>query len=66
MSLEMKYFVLKPRSKSPDDPYAIASREAMRTYALTIHETDPELCQELLKWIDRESDRVIALTAESP
>ena len=62
MPLEMKYFVLKPRSKSPGDRYALAAREGMRAYALTIHETDPELCHELLKWIDREEDRVIAMT----
>ena len=57
MALEMKYFVLKPKGKTKDDPYAIASREAMRTYALTIQETNPELCHDLLRWIDIEEGK---------
>ena len=61
MTLEMKYFVLKPRSKSHGDRYALASREAISAYAHSIHDVDPELAHELLKWIDRESDRVIAM-----
>ena len=50
--LAMKYFVLKPRG---DDAYAEASRQAMLTYALHIHETDPELCQELRDWVEKEA-----------
>ena len=52
----MKYFVLKPRSKNYDDPYALASREAMRTYAFCIESENPELAEELHKWRIKESD----------
>ncbi len=50
--LEMKYFVLKPKG---DDAYAIASREAMRTYAKAIDDENPVLAQELKMWVTREA-----------
>jgi hypothetical protein len=50
--LMMKYFVLKP---SGNDGYAKASRAAMRAYANNIREENPELCNELREWADRET-----------
>jgi hypothetical protein len=56
ISLEMKYFVLKPRSKFYGDPYAAASREAMRAYATMIQYEDIELSASLKEWADMESE----------
>lgn len=58
MGLEMKYFVLKPKGKGK---YAEASRQAMVTYALAIKEENPEMCDEMLNWVDRENgiDKII-------
>lgn len=50
--LMMKYFVLKPHG---DDAYAKASRAAMRSYANSIREENPELCKELREWADNET-----------
>jgi hypothetical protein len=50
--LIMKYFVLKPRGS---DPYAKASRGAMRSYAAAIHATDPEMADALYAWADSEA-----------
>ena len=50
MGLEMKYFILKPRSKNHDDHYAHASREAMKAYAKAIESIDPGLAQDLTNW----------------
>lgn len=47
MSLQMKYFVLKPAGATP---HAEASRQAMRTYAACIRAFDPELAIELRMW----------------
>ena len=52
--LEMKYFVLKPKSKEPYDSYAHASREAMKTYAKCLKTINPQLSAELRGWIDTE------------
>ena len=49
--LLMKYFVLKPKGKSP---YAIASQEAMLEYAFKIDIENPELADELRSWVSRE------------
>jgi len=49
--LQMKYFVLKPAG---DSDYAIASRAAMRAYALTIEEVNNELADQLEAWADEE------------
>lgn len=54
MALEMKYFVLNPRSKVKDDSYAEASREAMIWYAGVIGKTDPQLEQDLRDWVRSE------------
>lgn len=51
MSLEMKYFVLKPRGASI---FATASRRAMRAYAAVVQETDRDLADSLRDWADRE------------
>ncbi len=48
--LQMKYFVLKPRPKSADDPYANASHAAMFAYADMIEEHNPDLASELRQW----------------
>ena len=50
MSLKMKYFILKPKSKTPDDPYAHASRQAMKAYADAIEAENPNLAQDLRLW----------------
>lgn len=50
--LQMKYFVLKPNG---DDAYAKSSRAAMRAYADHIAEENPELCEELRAWADKET-----------
>jgi hypothetical protein len=56
MSLDMRYFVLKPRSGESSDSraHAYASRKAMRTYAEYIENWDAELAKELRDWVDRE------------
>lgn len=61
MSLEMKYFILKPKSKSPGDPYAAASRKAMRVYANMIAKEDIELSVDLKEWANKESENEICL-----
>ena len=59
MALKMKYFVLKPRSKGSGDPYAHASRWAMKAYAYSIKKHDPELARELIEWCKDETKRAI-------
>lgn len=59
MSLEMKYFVLKPKSKYKNDPWAMASRAAMRTFADMIAQTDPDIAWELKAWVDKEDKRSV-------
>ncbi len=54
MSLKMKYFVLKPRSKFVDDPYAAASRLALEAYATRIASTDSNLADSLREWATSE------------
>ena len=61
MSLEMKYFILKPRSKSPGDPYAAASRKAIRVYAEMIKKQDSELAIDLKEWANKETEKEICL-----
>ena len=53
-ALELKYFVLKPRSKEAHDPYAKASRFAILTYAEHIKNVDALLAKELVEWVGRE------------
>lgn len=64
MSLEMKYFVLKPRSKKVGDKYALAARIAMRAYSEVIREADPKLAEELWVWANKETDREEASRCE--
>ena len=45
--LQMKYFVLKPAG---DDPYAQASRNAMREYAKYVRHENPSLALDIEKW----------------
>ena len=52
--LKMKYFVLKPHSKTKDDPYANASRQAMLTYADEIREENHDLFLDLIQWVQKE------------
>ena len=59
--LEMKYFVLKPKAKAIDDPYATASQQAMLAYADALGMADPELSQELRAWATREISAQLAL-----
>lgn len=55
--LEMKYFVLKPRSKTVGDPYAKASRAAMHAYAKAIREENQRLAENLEDWAYKEGER---------
>ena len=55
--LELKYFVLKPRSKQKDDAHARASRLAMCAYGNAIRHHDPELAQQIIDWAGREERR---------
>ena len=52
--LKMKYFLLKPRSKTLDDAYAKASREAMKTYARIIKYDNEQLSEDLINWVQDE------------
>lgn len=56
MAIKLKYFVLKPASKFKGDPFAAASRKAMRAYANHIHKVDQGLADSLIKWASVESD----------
>lgn len=52
--LEMKYFVLKPKG---DNPYAKASRAALKAYADSIQEENAQLCHDLHLWeIDEQGE----------
>lgn len=55
MSLEMKYFVLKPKAKTREDHYAKASQLAMQAYAQAIKKENPSLAEELEIWVTTES-----------
>ena len=57
MALEMKYFILKPKSKRASDPWAAASRRAMRAFAASIRKTDPDLADRLNAWTDLEREK---------
>lgn len=47
--LIMKHFTLSPTKY---DAYGMASREALRAYALSIAETNPRLAGDLTAWAD--------------
>ena len=57
MSLEMKYFVLKPQAKNNDDVFAKASCAAMFAYADVIEDSDLALATDLRAWASREDAR---------
>ena len=59
--LEMKYFVLKPKSSFKNDIYAAVSREAIRNYANNIKSINPILSQELINWVNIETDKAMNL-----
>lgn len=61
VGLELKYFVLKPRSKRWDDNHAQASRKAMRAYASHIRDEDRALSDALFEWAQMESSRELEL-----
>lgn len=48
--LKMKYFVLSPSGS--DAVHAIASREAILTYAANIAEDNPDMAQDLREWVE--------------
>lgn len=57
MSLEMKYFVLKPEAKDKNDQFAKASQRAMLTYSKAIRRVDPVLANQLEAWAEKEKAR---------
>jgi len=61
MSLELKYFVLKPKSKHYGDLHAAASRTAMRAYARMVRRDDPDLAHALMEWANSEQEADYAL-----
>ena len=63
--LEMRYFVLKPRAKKLDDPYAAASQSAMFTYADNIEDHNNQLAEELRTWAAEECIRQARINGES-
>jgi hypothetical protein len=52
--IELKYFVLRPRSEQRHDVYARAARKAMRMYAKAIYSHDSQLAYDLTTWADNE------------
>jgi len=54
--LQMKYFVLKPKGDF-DDPYANASRVALKAYAKEIEEENSKLCYEIKSWVIEEQGK---------
>ena len=49
MSLHLKYFVLAPEGT---EPYAVASRAALKRFAACIQYDDKKLADELNEWLD--------------
>lgn len=64
MSLETKYFVLKPKAKTHEDPFARASQQAMISYANLITHDDRELANQLRDWAAKERNAQMALPPE--
>lgn len=46
-------FTIVPRSKDPQDPYARASRFALKAYANSIEEHDPKYAKDIRNWIEK-------------
>ena len=61
MALEMKYFVLKPRSKEIGDIHAKASRLALEEYARIIRDEDPSLADSIREWVLDETVRAMRM-----
>lgn len=59
--LKVSYFILKPKG---DSPYAVASRNAMREYAASIEDENPELAADLKAWVSRETDAALRAEGE--
>jgi hypothetical protein len=64
MALEMKYFVLKPRAKSGDDAYAIASQHAMTAFARAVSDHDPDLADSILAWAHKEREATLLMRVD--
>ncbi len=62
MRLEMKYFVLNPKSKHSTDKYARASRHAIKAYSNAMRVENPELAKALFDWQKKESDAEDVMT----
>ena len=52
--MRMKYFVLEPKAKQPNDISAKASCAALRAYAEVIKSSDPELASVIMRWVEQE------------
>jgi len=61
VGLQIKYFVLKPKSKTTDDVYAKASRKAILTYANEIIQIDEKFANDLIKWVAEEETKAVNL-----
>ena len=61
MALEMKYFVLKPKAKDQQDPFARASQRAMMAYSKAIRKVDRLLADQIEAWAEREQARQAVL-----
>jgi len=62
MSLQLKYFVLKPKAKVGYDMFARASQDAILAYSERIRTTDPLFADQLLCWAEKEKatqDRMV-------
>jgi len=54
MTLEMKYFVLKPKAKDGHDMFARASQDGMIAYSERIRTIAPLFADQLLFWAEKE------------
>ena len=64
--LELKYFVLRPKSKYQDDQYAFASRQALRTYADSIAGVNGELAHDIRVWVQTEDENNAKMEYSEP
>lgn len=51
--MELKYFVLKPKGL---DIHAMASRAALKTYAMILQAEDPKMALEMRNWANNEME----------
>ena len=66
MGIVSKYFVIKPRSKRPNDVYARAARLAMMAFSKEIGPVDPDLAKSLRLWAVKEQQLESALPPLKP